>query len=220
VRLTRRASSHPEPSAADEEPELAEPPQASQERQARRRAPRSQGQDLATNGDPDALSSNETVYGWVVALELALVAVLNVTDTHGKGAPAHPQTTLSAIGVAAAVAFFGLLRLKKRSLISFGAILAAFFVTLPPVPTSLGLYHLFAIVIAAAYGIVLISRRRRAERQSGGRTTRAASRRSSAGIANSSGVRARPSARRSSARKQSGRYTPPKPRRRAPRAQG
>ncbi len=41
---------------------------------------------------PTAMRRPEPLYGYVVGLELIFVSILNLTVTHGKGAPAHPAT--------------------------------------------------------------------------------------------------------------------------------
>jgi hypothetical protein len=120
---------------------------------------------LAGTGDddlrPSTMRGNETRYGYVVALELLVVAVLNLAVTHGKGAPKHPQTTLAVIGVAAAVGLVPLLRTQNRMVVGFGSIIAAFFVTLPRTPSSLSLAHIFALAIPLIYTLLLTQRQRR-----------------------------------------------------------
>lgn len=108
------------------------------------------------------MRGNETSYGYVVALELLVVAVLNLTVTHGKGAPTHPQTTLALVGVVAALALIPLLRTQNRMIVGFGSIIAAFFVTLPRVPTSLSLAHILALAFPLVYTLLLTQRQRRA----------------------------------------------------------
>ncbi len=110
---------------------------------------------------PSAMRGAEGLYGYVVGLELLVVGVLNLTVTHGPGAPAHPQTTLAAVGVAASIAFMAVIRLKNRMAAGFGAIVAAFFVTLPRVPNSLSIAHIFALVLPMAYGLIITQRQRR-----------------------------------------------------------
>ena len=41
---------------------------------------------------PTAMRRPEPLYGYVVGLELIFISILNLTVTHGKGAPAHPAT--------------------------------------------------------------------------------------------------------------------------------
>lgn len=110
---------------------------------------------------PSAMRGYEPIYGYVVGVVLVVVAVLNLTVTHGTGAPAHPQTTLAAVGVAASLALFGAIQTKNRMIAGFGAILAAFFVTLPRVPTSLSVAHIVALVVPMAYGLIITQRQRR-----------------------------------------------------------
>lgn len=110
---------------------------------------------------PSTMRGSEALYGYVVGLELVVVAVLNLTITSGRGAPVHPQTTLAAVGVAASIAYIGTIRLKNRMAAGFGAIVAAFFVTLPRVSNSLAIAHIFALVIPMAYGLIITQRQRR-----------------------------------------------------------
>ena len=45
------------------------------------------------NLKPSAMRGNEALWGYVVAGELIVVSILNLMVTHGKGAPAHPNTS-------------------------------------------------------------------------------------------------------------------------------
>lgn len=108
-----------------------------------------------------AMRGNEALYGYVVALELLVVAILNLAITTGPGAPRHPNNWLAGLGVAGALALFGLIRVKNRTIVGFGAIIAAFLVTLPPVPSSLGVAHLFALAVPVGYALVITQRQRR-----------------------------------------------------------
>src|SRR5262245_21643735 len=85
---------------------------------------------------PNAMRGNEAMYGYLVALELVAVAIVNLTVTHGAGAPKHPQTALSLVGLAASIALVLIIRTGNRMIVSLSAIGAAFFVTLPAVPNS------------------------------------------------------------------------------------
>jgi hypothetical protein len=159
----------------------------------------------------------------VVGLELVVVAVLNLAVHTGKGAPAHPQTALQAVGLVAALAYFGVLQVKNRTLIGFSAIAAAFFVTLPRVPNSLTLAHILALAVPVGYALIITQRQRKAANASlraarrGGRGPAAPKGRSgetpvgargSARRAARTGVKAAPSGPRPSSR-----YTPPKAKR-------
>ena len=66
---------------------------------------------------PSTMRGSETMYGYLVALELVVVSVLNLTDTHGAGAPSGPQRllganisahSLSVFGLAVSIALFGI----------------------------------------------------------------------------------------------------------------
>jgi hypothetical protein len=122
--------------------------------------PAVQDDDLDLN--PSDMRSPEPLYGYVVALELIAVSILNLTVTHGKGAPAHPSTTLSVVGLAASLAVLGIVRTHHRLIVGFSAVIAAFFVTLPKVPDALSTTHLLALFIPVIYAFVLTQRQRKA----------------------------------------------------------
>jgi hypothetical protein len=163
--------------------------------------------------DPSRLQKSEPLYGYVVALELAVVAVLNLVIIHGRGAPKHPNTTLAVIGLLAAIALVPVIHLRKRTLAAFAAILAAFFVTLPPVPSSLTFYHFFALAIAAGWALLIATRRRKDEKAyqaAGGRPPARAER------PQRREAKARKGAPEPTGPQANRRYTPPKPKRRTP----
>jgi hypothetical protein len=180
---------------------------------------------------PSRMRGSEALYGYVVGLELLVIAVLHLIVRTGKGAPAHPNTALQVIGVVASLAFFAVLQVRSRTIVGFAAIMTAFFVTLPKVPSSLAIANVLALAVPLAYGLILTQRQRRAL----GATMRGArrearARRGSAG-AGSDGGRSRPSGGRDtggrpggrgrgktqaapvSGPRPSARYTPPKSRR-------
>jgi hypothetical protein len=175
---------------------------------------------------PSAMRGTEPLYGYVVAAELLAVAILNLTDTHGAGAPAHPDKILAAIGILAAAAVVAAIRFTRhRMIVGFVTIAAAFVVTLPKTPSSLRLVHIIAIAIPLIYAFILTQRqnkdrmaevKRARAGESGSNVARggqtAAARRAEAqrrrrdrrgrrGVAEPSGPKA------------SSRYTPPKPKR-------
>lgn len=115
-----------------------------------------------TDLKPSAMRGNETIYGYVVLLELVAVAIINLTVTHGKGAPKHPQALMAAIGLVAAAIYGGTLRTRNRFIVGFTAILAAFVVSIPQVPNSVKLYHVFALAIPLVYALILTQRQRKA----------------------------------------------------------
>ena len=111
---------------------------------------------------PSAMRGTELRYGVGVAIILVLVAVLNLTVRHGAGAPKHPQTGLAALGLIAALAVFPLLRTRNRFIVPFGAVIAAFFVTLPSGPNQVKSLHVVAIIFPLVYALVLTQRQRKA----------------------------------------------------------
>jgi len=110
---------------------------------------------------PSAMRGSEFLYGVGVAVILLLVAILNVAVRHGAGAPKHPQTVLALVGLLAALAVFPLLLTRNRFIAPFGAVIAAFFVTLPSTPNSVKSLHAIAIVFPLVYALVLTQRQRK-----------------------------------------------------------
>jgi hypothetical protein len=110
---------------------------------------------------PSAMRGSELRYGVGVAVILLIVAVLNLVVRHGPGAPKHPQTALAAVGLIAALAVFPLLRTRNRFIAPFGAVAAAFFVTLPSGPNSVKSLHVIAIIFPLVYALVLTQRQRK-----------------------------------------------------------
>jgi hypothetical protein len=169
---------------------------------------------------PSTMKWPEPLYGAVVALELAVIAILNLTVTTGKGAPTHSQTTLSLIGLACAIGFGALLFTRNRMVVSFAAIAAGFFVTLPKVPDRITVFHLFGLVFPLVYAFVLTQRQRKDSaafnktRASGSGAPRTPAERR----ARAQAQRQERRGRRSKAAEPTGppasrRYTPPKPKR-------
>jgi hypothetical protein len=166
---------------------------------------------------PTDMRGNEALYGYILAAELVVVSVFNLVFTHGKGAPAHPPTTLSVVGLIVSVAFGALVRTHNRFIVSFAALIAAFFVTLPRVPSKLFVFHLLALILPLIYALVLMQRQRKA--------TLAAAKSGSGGRQTPAQRRAEADARRRERRQQkrgappppkvapSRRYTPPKAKR-------
>jgi hypothetical protein len=167
---------------------------------------------------PSAMRGSEAMYGYVVALELVAVSILNLVVTHGKGAPKHPSTSIAVVGLVASIALAGVIRTHHRLIVPFAAIVAAFFATLPKVPNSLSLPHLFALVLPVVYAFVLTQRQRKAALTRGRAAKRGGSSAAGAGPAtrrSSAGGRRPPRQSRRAAAIPTGptknrRYTPPK----------
>jgi membrane protein implicated in regulation of membrane protease activity len=167
------------------------------------------------------MRGTESLYGYVIALELVAIAIFNLTDTHGKGAPAHPNPTLSIVGLAAAVGIVGVIvSTRNRFFVGIYAIVAAFLVSAPKVPNSLQVTHLLAVAIPAVYAVVL-TRRQSKDRaaqtnsrrsQTPGRRQTAIERRSQ--LQARRGQRGRAGAAQPTGPARNRRYTPPKQKRR------
>lgn len=171
------------------------------------------------------MRGTEPLYGYVVALELAVVAVLSLVITHGKGAPKHPARPLEIAGLVGAIALIGLIQTKKRFLVGFGTMVVTLLVVLPGVPSSLLVVHFIALVIAFLYGYTLTRRQNKARlAQTKGTRADASAGRKLTSAERRAEVLAERQAKRdkrrglvtSSGPKASARYTPPKPRRNRP----
>jgi hypothetical protein len=173
---------------------------------------------------PTAMRGNELMYGYLIAAELILVAILNLSVIHGKGAPAHPSRAVEIVGLVASIGLLGVLQVRHRIIVPFAMIVVAYLVVYPKTPDSLTLAHLIGLVAPVIYAILLMQRQRKATLA----RTRSAT-------ASGRASRPTPEERRSEAlqRRQerrdrrrgitpaagpqrSSRYTPPKPRRPKP----
>jgi hypothetical protein len=173
------------------------------------------------NLKPSTMRGSEVMYGYIVALELIAVSVLNLTITHGPGAPTHPErlvganltsTELSVFGLVLSIGMLGVIQTKHRFIVPFYSIIAAFFVTLPKVPDSLSLTHLIALVVPVVYAFVLTQRQRKetlAQGRAGG-GARAASTPAERRQQPSGRRRGRRQAPEPAGPKANRRYTPPK----------
>jgi hypothetical protein len=176
---------------------------------------------------PSAMRGSEPLYGYVVALELVVIAIINLTDTHGKGAPVHPDRVLSIVGLVASAGIVGVIAgTRNRFFVGFYAMAAAFLVTTPKVPDSLELTHLLAIAMPVVYALILTQRQNRARLAQAksrrvatpgrapakGKTT-AAERRAELQARRRQGQGRRRDANEPTGPARSRRYTPPKPKR-------
>jgi hypothetical protein len=230
--------------SADEEPALVTPRRRGKAA-ARRKAEAAAGSDVELDSEaepepepesdedlnlkPSTMRGSETMYGYLVALELIVVSIINLTDTHGAGAPTGPQRlfganisphSLSVFGLAVSIAVLGIVHwVRHRFVVAFAGIIAAFFVTLPKVPNSLTTTHLVALVIPVVYAFVLTQRQRKDSlartRQAGGAPARGSAPANRRGDA-PAGRRSRKNEPAPTGPKPSSRYTPPKPKRRRP----
>jgi hypothetical protein len=154
------------------------------------------------------------MYGYLVGLELLVVAVLNLVVTGGAGAPRHQPVLLEYGGIAATAVYVGLLQVRNRTLTGLVALLVAFVVAeLPKVPNRLTVTHLIAMVIAFVYALLITQRQRKAvgltaRRTRAGRATAGTDRPVSARSSRRPSEPARPTGPQRSAR-----YTPPKSKR-------
>ena len=173
---------------------------------------------------PSRMRGSEPLYGYVVGLELVVIAILTLAIHGGKGAPKHPQTALQIAGLVASVAYFAVLQRRSRTLTAFAAIVAAFIITLPAVPDALRSTRVFVLAIPLAYGLIITQRQRKATgltmrgtRKNPGAAGRAASPSRGDSSAKSRpparGRRAQPAPPAPTGPRASSRYTPPNPKR-------
>jgi hypothetical protein len=172
---------------------------------------------------PSSMRGNEALYGYLVGLELIAVSILNLVVTHGKGAPAHPSTGLAVIGLVASIAATALVRTHHRLIAPLALVVAAFFVTLPRGPDSLGPAHIFALIIPVVYAFFVTREQRkatqaltRAGRSGAAKTTTAKSTPADRRAGGAGGRRGRKQAVVPTGPAASSRYTPPKAKRRKP----
>jgi hypothetical protein len=169
---------------------------------------------------PTTMRRPEPLYGYVVALELIFISVLNLTVTHGKGAPAHPATAWSAVGLLASIAMIPIIRITNhRLIVAFYTVVATFLATQPRTPSSLAITHFLALGIAIVYAFWLSQRQRKAATtrtrsgssgSSGGAAGRSSSQRSDTA---GGGRKRRRDKNASTGPQASRRYTPPKAKR-------
>lgn len=199
-----RRSAPPAPPADDDELEVASP------------AERTQVAAPDSHLPPSRMRGTEPMYGYLVGLELLVVAVLNLVVTGGAGAPKHPPMALEYGGIAVSAVFVGLLQIRNRTLTGFAALAAAYVVAgLPKVPNRLNVTHLIAIAIALVYAILITQRQRKAMGVTARRTRRGGGGAGTGRPASSRSSRRPPEPARSTGPQRSARYTPPKSKRTA-----
>lgn len=154
------------------------------------------------------MQGREPFYGYVVAALIGIAAVLNMVVTIGPR-PTTADLIESAVAIALAGALaYTIARYAHRLLSPFVAIIAAFFITLPPVPTTLAVPHLVVLITGLVWFFVVTQRHRQADKalaKSGVRR----------GAGSSAGARARRGSKRDQPEPKgpqaNRRYTPPKP---------
>jgi hypothetical protein len=190
--------------AQEVEPEVMPPPPPPSDDEA-------SGPDLP----PSAMQGSEEMWGYVVAAELLLASVLTYANRHAAGVSAsQTQTWKYVAAFAASLALVPVIRLRRRMLAGFAAILAAFCVSLPPAPKSQALIHILALVIPLGYALLLTQRQRKATLARGGSSSPKRSRRTDRGETKSERRRSGKSPQPKQTA--SGRYTPPKAKRATP----
>ncbi len=161
--------------------------------------------------DPNAMTRNESLFGYSAAALVVAAAIFVLTVTTGKGAPAHPSNQAYPIGaLVLGVGALACMRLRNRFMACIVLILGAAAASLPKTPNSLSGVKIIALVVPFAFVLVVSQRQRKAQRALGP-TPRARGARTRDGP--EARGRRRPAPTRTPART-SGRYTPPKSKRR------
>lgn len=113
---------------------------------------------------PTRMQGREPFYGYIVAALIAIAAVLNMVVTLGPR-PTTADLIESAVAIVLAGALaYTIARYSHRMLSPFVAIIAAFFITLPPVPTTLSVPHLVVLVVALVWFFIVTQRQRQADK--------------------------------------------------------
>jgi hypothetical protein len=159
------------------------------------------GHQPAVDEPPTRMRGREPLQAYVVAAVLAVVGVLNLLVTTGKGAPAHPTLWLSYAGIVIAVLLAGSVQLRNRLISPFTAIIGAFFVTTAKAPAVLSIPHLIALFAALGFALTVSLRQRKDQKAAAPAGARGRGRRRGQ-AAPDPGEAKRPAANR--------RYTPPK----------
>lgn len=173
---------------------------------------------------PRDMRGSEIMYGYLIASELIVVSILDLTVTHGKGAPTGPQHLLGAsvtsrdlafLGLAASIGVLAVIQTRNRFVVPFAAIIAAFFATLPKVPDSLSVVHLVGLVVPIVFAFVLTQRQRKdtLALANSGRSPRSRTAASNGRAAPARGRRSRRQAAVPTGPQKNRRYTPPKAKR-------
>lgn len=180
---------------------------------------------------PSRLQGTEPMYGWVVGLEILAVSVVVAFARHGAGAPKTVSTAddvLMAAGIALALAYLALLRVRNRTIAAFGAIIAAYIPSLVPGPTWVRDVTEIGLLPPLIYAVIVAQRMRKATKaamsnpkaQAGPSGRPPGTKTNGRASARSSRERPAPRSRRGSNQgltstgpQRNARYTPPKPKR-------
>lgn len=187
------------------------------------------GDDPAQVASSLRMRGNETTLGYAVAAVLAVVSVVFLTVTTGKGAPAHPITLLPAIGLVLALAMAATVQLSNRILSAFLAVTSSLATTATQAPNSVRSLSTVDLLAALLFAVwitlrqskarsVLLAERRKANQAARGGGSRSAGGRTAHGRpTGAAGERPGRRGRKAAEAEPAGpppsaRYTPPKKR--------
>lgn len=162
---------------------------------------------------PIDLRDWEIPAGYVVAGLIVVAAVIELTITHGQGAPPTPPRILPGVSIVLAIGVALTIRFRNRIVTGIAAAAAALVLSFVQVPVSVGVVRVVGFIAAFAYAFIIIQRQssaqRRLNREARERGRGGASRGGSTGRGGQGG---RNAPEPTSGPRASRRYTPPKPR--------
>jgi hypothetical protein len=164
------------------------------------------------------MQGKETTYGSVAAVVLAVIPVVFLTVTTGKGAPPHPSSLAPAIGLVLALAMAASVRLSNRIVTALLAVTSTLATTVTQTPTSVRFLSTVDLLVALGFAMWVTLRQSKsrnaamAERRKANQAARG-----TGGGAGSRPARGRRGRRAAEAAEPAGpppsaRYTPPKKR--------
>lgn len=162
------------------------------------------------------LRGNEITYGYVVGALIAVASVIMLVVTKGKGAPTHPNPVWASLGVVFGLSTIFSIRFSNRLLTAMIAIFGGFVAGQVKTPNSLTGVRIVALLAPVLYGVLIFRRQSKADRarrtaQTRARAAERRAARAGGGTAKAGAGKGRPVPGRPAP---SGRYTPPKARRR------
>lgn len=150
---------------------------------------------------PMELREWEIPAGYAVAGVIVLLAILELTVTHGKGAVKNPSPVLPLLAVVMALVQAATIRFKNRLLTALTGVAGGLLIVATRVPDSLAVPHSFGFLVPIIYAFLVTNRHNRAQRALRGPRNQA----------RGGGRRGSNAAPEPTGPKASRRYTPPRP---------
>jgi hypothetical protein len=113
---------------------------------------------------PIELREWEIPAGYAVAGLIVLLAVLELTITHGKGAAKNPSPILPLIALVVGLAQAATIRFKNRLLTGILGVAGGLLIAYVRVPDSLGILHSIGFLAPFVYAFLVTQRHSRAQR--------------------------------------------------------